>query len=233
MEALDTIDLIWKTILQEVQNSGNQTPYGLPIMGLVAADDADVTRLSELTGNDHMTPEDLLPGARTVVSFYLPFAPEIAADNAREKVAVTRSWAVAYVETNALISRISDRLIERLGEHGIRAAAQPATKNFDYVTLRSRWSHKSIAVAAGIGSFGLHNLVITDAGCTGRFGSLVLDAELPAVKPEPTVRCDHYATGACMDCSNPDRICNTWCITEKCFPKGRIKIILIDQDLGL
>jgi hypothetical protein len=32
---------------------------------------------------------------------------------------------------------------------------------------------------------------------------------------------------------SPDRICNTWCITEKCFPEGRIKIILINQDLGL
>jgi hypothetical protein len=40
-------------------------------------------------------------------------------------------------------------------------------------------------------------------------------------------------TAVCADCSSPDRICNTWCITEKSFPKGRIKIILINQDLGL
>ncbi len=40
-------------------------------------------------------------------------------------------------------------------------------------------------------------------------------------------------TGMCADCSSPDRICNTWCITEKSFPKGRIKIILINQHLGL
>lgn len=40
-------------------------------------------------------------------------------------------------------------------------------------------------------------------------------------------------TAACADCKSPDRICNTWCITEKCFPKGRIKIILINRDLGL
>lgn len=40
-------------------------------------------------------------------------------------------------------------------------------------------------------------------------------------------------TAVCMDCQSPDRICNTWCITEKSFPKGRIKIILINQDLGL
>ena len=40
-------------------------------------------------------------------------------------------------------------------------------------------------------------------------------------------------TAVCTECSSPDRICNTWCITEKCFPAGRIRIILINQDLGL
>jgi hypothetical protein len=40
-------------------------------------------------------------------------------------------------------------------------------------------------------------------------------------------------TGPCMDCSRPDRICNTWTITEKSFPKERIHVILINEDLGL
>ncbi|MCG8619351.1 MAG: lactate utilization protein [Desulfobacterales bacterium] len=39
-------------------------------------------------------------------------------------------------------------------------------------------------------------------------------------------------TGICHDCSSPDRICNYWTITEKCFSKGRIKIILVNEDLG-
>lgn len=39
-------------------------------------------------------------------------------------------------------------------------------------------------------------------------------------------------TGACESCSSPDRICNTWTITEKCFPKKRIKIVLINEDIG-
>lgn len=40
-------------------------------------------------------------------------------------------------------------------------------------------------------------------------------------------------TGQCEDCSAPDRICNYWSIIEKSFPKGRIKVMLINQDLGL
>ncbi|MCF8067390.1 MAG: lactate utilization protein [Desulfobacterales bacterium] len=40
-------------------------------------------------------------------------------------------------------------------------------------------------------------------------------------------------TGICMDCRSPDRICNHWTITEKSFPEKRIKIVLINEDLGL
>ena len=43
-------------------------------------------------------------------------------------------------------------------------------------------------------------MVITDAGCTGRLGSVVIDAELPIKKPEPKVRCEYYDIGTCMDC---------------------------------
>jgi hypothetical protein len=31
----------------------------------------------------------------------------------------------------------------------------------------------------------------------------------------------------------PKRICNTWSIMEKFYPKYHIKVILIDEDLGL
>lgn len=40
-------------------------------------------------------------------------------------------------------------------------------------------------------------------------------------------------TGKCIECSSPQRICNTWVISEKSYPAGRIKIILINEQLGL
>jgi len=49
-----------------------------------------------------------------------------------------------------------------------------------------------------------------------------LDKKTPCVK-----------TSYCEDCKSPDRICNVWTITEKSYPKGRIKVVLINQDLGL
>ncbi len=49
-----------------------------------------------------------------------------------------------------------------------------------------------------------------------------LDMKTPCVK-----------TSYCEECKSPSRICNTWTITEKSFPKGRVKIVLINQDLGI
>jgi len=39
-------------------------------------------------------------------------------------------------------------------------------------------------------------------------------------------------TGVCHDCKSPDRICNYWSIAEKSFTKNRIKIILVNEELG-
>ena len=52
-----------------------------------------------------------------------------------------------------------------------------------------------------------------------------------AEHPEMNPPCLETAT--CSNCTNPMRICNTWTITEKSFPSGRIKVVLINQDLGL
>ena len=54
--------------------------------------------------------------------------------------------------------------------------------------------------------------------------------------PVNTMRLDKKTpcakTSFCGDCKSPDRICNTWTITEKSFPKKRVIIILINKDLG-
>lgn len=39
-------------------------------------------------------------------------------------------------------------------------------------------------------------------------------------------------TGVCADCSSPDRICNSWSIVEKCFPRGRIRVVIVGEELG-
>ncbi len=49
-----------------------------------------------------------------------------------------------------------------------------------------------------------------------------LDMKTPCIK-----------TGVCSKCKSSDRICNTWTITQNSFPKKRIKVVIIHEDLGL
>ena len=193
-------ETIVEAIRREVAGAETTTRYRPLLVGFADAGDPRFAELRQLASPIHMLPEDLLPGARTAVSFFLPFVPEVLEANGRHRQDVAREWALAYVETNALIDHITARLIDLLGEHGVRAAAQPATHNFNPVTLESGWSHKSVAVIAGLGSFGLHQMVITDAGCAGRFGSVVMDAEIPVKPVEPVVRCLAFYDGSCMEC---------------------------------
>ena len=191
---------ITTSIRRIVAEASTATAYRLPLVGFAPADDPGFKELRRIVGRQHRLPRHLLPGARSVVSFFLPFAPWVVEANAGDRDQVAPEWAVAYVETNALIATINERLITSLGEEDIRAVSEPATHNYDPETLVSSWSHKSVAVIAGLGTFGLHHMVITDAGCAGRFGSIILDAELPIEPPEFKQRCLYFYDASCLEC---------------------------------
>ena len=57
-------------------------------------------------------------------------------------------------------------------------------------------------------------------------------APLNAIR-HPHLHTPCQTTKTCMNCQSADRLCNTWSITEKSFPPKRIKIILINEPLGL
>jgi hypothetical protein len=53
------------------------------------------------------------------------------------------------------------------------------------------------------------------------------------VRRHPKFKTPCVVTGKCQDCNAPDRICNIFLSMPRCFPKGRIHLILIDKALGL
>ena len=208
-------------VRRQVAEAGTETRYRQPLVGFASAADPRFPKLRELAEPTHLLPTDLLPTARSVVAFFLPFAKEVVRANRAEPRQVAREWAVAYVETNTLINRIAQQLINALAEQGVKAVAEPSTHNWDPVTLISRWSHKSVAAIAGLGSFGLHHMLITDAGCAGRFGSLVVDAALePTSAPADTARerCPYFYDGSCRVCVER---CPVGALTESGLDKHR------------
>ncbi|MDX9839949.1 MAG: lactate utilization protein, partial [Desulfobulbus sp.] len=49
----------------------------------------------------------------------------------------------------------------------------------------------------------------------------------------PGFRTPCALTGYFQDCVSPDRLCISWTITENSVPSGRVRVILINEDLGL
>jgi hypothetical protein len=70
-------------------------------------------------------------------------------------------------------------------------------------------------------AFDVESAMIRVKNIAAPINAMRLDKKTPCV-----------ATSFCQDCASPDRICSFWTITEKSFPKHRIKVILINEDAG-
>lgn len=178
---------------------GTKTNWKAPLVAYADADDPLFSELKEVVSPSHALPEDFLPEPRTVIAYFIPFQESVAESNIEGKKA-SREWAVAYVETNRLIHDLNSYIGEEVDKLGYRSTIIPATHNFDEERLISDWSHKHVAYVAGLGKFGLHNMLITEKGCAGRVGTIVTD--LPA---EPTAgsegeNCLYRADGSCTQC---------------------------------
>jgi len=139
--------------------------------------DSRFDQLPQIAADDHLLPKDLLATAKSIIVFYIPFIKELVNEN-RKGDRPCRHWGVAYVQTNDLIGRLTQAFGDLLTEHGFKSGLTPATHNFDEAKLMARWSHKHVAHLVNLGRFGVHHMLITPVGCTGRLGSLVSEAEL-------------------------------------------------------
>jgi epoxyqueuosine reductase QueG len=172
-----------------------------PIIKIISAYDKNLARLKETVSPEHLMPHTILPSAKSIISFFIPFQEHIVSSNVVGKMA-SEKWAIAYVKTNELIKVINDNIETLMAQHGYKIGKIPATNNFDTKTLLSNWSHRHIAYIAGIGTFGINNMLITKNGCCGRFGSVILDcafdeyAHIDAVNE----KCLHKIDGSCGVC---------------------------------
>ncbi len=143
---------------------------------LISFCNAERTEILPKIVSNHLTAEEILPKARSVVVYFIPFTKRVVESNV-EGEKPSKLWALAYVKTNELIELVNDYVSKKLENLGFRCAKVEPTHNFDEVTLKSYWSHKHVAYLAGLGTFGVHTMLITEKGCCGRLGSLITTAE--------------------------------------------------------
>ena len=181
-------------------------------MGVAAADDDIIVSLkaNKEANLDLMQPEEWLPGAKSVVSFFMAYSRWITEENTGGEWP-SDGWLHGRIEGHTASNNAIVALVERIGEKGFEAVIptlDPRIKVFMKFAgcpeslYTTNWAERHIAFAAGLGSFGLSRGIITELGMAGRFVSLVTTAPLA---PTPRKYTDLYEY--CTKCGDCVRAC--------------------------
>lgn len=213
-------------IAEDLTGTGAPSLWGTPIVRYADAQGAPVRRLREVVVPGHYMPEDFLPAPTVILSYYLPLRREIGKSNIAGDMA-SAQWAGAYLATNALAARVGSALAGRIRALGHRAAVPENIGIISDTVLMSRWSQRHIAWAAGHGTFGLNNLLISDAGCCGRYYSLVTDLPIAPDAPLQAERCLYKRDGTCGVCA---RRCVAGALTPDGFDRAACYAACLKND---
>lgn len=210
-----------KFIEQTIENfireyeKGTATKWGIPLVGFAPATVAAETMPSIM--ENHGLPEDVMEDASVIVAYFIPFRKEMADTNIKGNEA-SPEWALAYEETNTMLEKINEHLIAVLEEKGCKAKVHPGAARFDREKLISDWSHRHIAYMAGLGTFGINNMLITDKGCCGRYSTLITNLKVEPDKPKEYELCKYKADGSCGLCI---KACPSAALTAKGFDRRK------------
>jgi len=196
---MDLRNEIINRINSYVIEGNGENLFRKPLVGFSNAHDEYYKKIKEIVGGHHLYPWDILPMAKSVISFFIPFDNKIVESN-RASEETSYEWAYAYIQANSLINSISNSLIEWLKEKDINAATVKATHTYDPINLVSAWSHRSAAYIAGLGTFGQNRLLITEVGCAGRYGSVIISEYIQPTKRQDIVRCLDKKGEKCLQC---------------------------------
>lgn len=195
----DLRNKIINLIVETVAAENEEGFFRRPRTGFAAADDPLFDQIPLQVGPHHAHPRDILPQAATVLSFFLPFSKLVVKSN-QGPGPVSTEWGWSYLRANELINRLSQSLIELAIEHGGLAVSVPATHTFDEKTLKAGWSHRSAALVAGLGRFGINRMLIGPDGGAGRFGTVFFSQRLKPDQRQSTDYCLYLKNGKCRAC---------------------------------
>ncbi|MBP1927026.1 epoxyqueuosine reductase QueG [Sedimentibacter acidaminivorans] len=159
-----------------------------PIFAFGSADDNNFKVLKETSviGEHFILPKEWLPGARTVVSFFLPFSEAVRESNKIDMIWPSAGWLHGRIEGQVFLNSFCRYLNSKLKEAGFDSVV-PALDNKFWSSTKSdkiessfssNWSERHVAFICGLGTFGLSKGIITRKGMAGRLGSIVTELYL-------------------------------------------------------
>jgi epoxyqueuosine reductase QueG len=201
-----------------LQGAFQEKAFENPLVGFSRGDDPIYESYKEYVGPFHWTPLEIFnqsfPGVSVaaeelaVISWILPQTRATRADNRRQDTYPAERWARARIFGEEVNVKLRNRIVEELQQAGHEAVAPmlaPAweKKMSDQYVFASTWSERHAAYAAGLGTFGLCDGLITPRGKAMRTGSVVARIN---IAPTPRPYTEHreyylfYSKGICGEC---------------------------------
>lgn len=211
------------------------------LVGFSSGADPLYEAYKDLVGESHWTPREAFsirfpdievsPHNLTVISWILPQRESTKADNRKEIFYPSRRWVQARFPGEEFNRSLRRHLVNTLSSRGIKSVAPlllpewSVVKSTEFV-FSSKWSERHAAYAAGLGTFGLCDGLITSKGKAHRVGSVIADIFV-TVSERPyndhRAYCLFFHDGSCTGCR---KRCPVGAITEaghdkqKCWNHG-------------
>jgi len=207
----------------------NERIFSEPLVGFASGSDPLFARYRDIIGDFHLTPLEwleILPASKdneaeniTVISWILPISEKTRRSNAREDKTPSRAWAHTRNCGEKFNDRLRERVVMYLQKEGYQAVApmlrdEFARKESLRSGMASNWSERHAAYAAGLGTFGLCDGLITQAGKAMRCGSVVAGVSLKSTERKYSNHqqyCSFLSRNSCGKCRER---CPAGAITE-------------------
>lgn len=213
-----TIEALWAGPDNDMHKAQPERAWGHPLVGFAAGSDPLWAQYKTVVGPFHWTPleawqqtypdEPVTPGDLTVISWVLPQTEATKRDQRAQSVYPAERWARTRIYGERFNHQLRNDVAAALTDAGYPSVAPMelsawqvvASEQFVYA---STWSERHAAYAAGLGTFGLCDGLITPVGKAMRAGSVVVRLAVP---PTPRPYTDHhayclyYTDGTCGEC---------------------------------
>lgn len=209
-----------------------ETVWQFPLVGFASANDELFAFFKKDIGSFYWLPEEAFTlkyggsasSELTVMSLAFPQTLKTLEEQRQNKHLPGRRWAYSRQYWPDFAADLSDRLISWLAAQDIRAVDPERLPYWHYQTsarygYASNWSQRHTAYAAGLGTFGLSDGLITKRGKAARFMSLILEVTLPPTQRDYTSHqewCPYFRDRSCG-------LCIARCPANAISPEGHDK----------
>ena len=198
---------------QALEGCAGLVMFKEPVFGVSSADDPLYSEYKKpgVIGSNFIAPDEWLPGAKSVVSFFLPFTERVRASNCGDPENTSPEWLHARIEGQAFLNGFARRIKDYFESQGIRACVPSLDERFGITFealpegdpegehVNSRWSERHAAYASGLGTFCLTRGLISSGGVAGRYGSVIAAESItPDERPYKGIYDYCIKCGACI-----------------------------------